>query len=192
MRRFRLRNYLYCVEWGVKLYSLTHSLYETHVHIGSRCHGNTCSISTSARPPGAWQQSKTEADLYRSVHKSLWMRAQTDRVISIFGVTRWIFRFILTLHSLGGHFSFFAYVERSDAVLLSTSDQKKSKYSHSYVLVFYLLFFMCGCEYVSGSGQLHAFRKTGTLCYVVPQPVRTKFDLHNFDYSADSIGAFPL
>jgi len=27
---FRLRNDLYCVEWGVKLYSLTHSL--THSH----------------------------------------------------------------------------------------------------------------------------------------------------------------
>ena len=26
---FRLRNDLYCVEWGVKLYSLTHSLYST-------------------------------------------------------------------------------------------------------------------------------------------------------------------
>jgi len=26
---FRLRNDLYCVEWGVKLYSLTHSLVAT-------------------------------------------------------------------------------------------------------------------------------------------------------------------
>jgi len=25
LARFRLRNDLYCVEWGVKLYSLTHS-----------------------------------------------------------------------------------------------------------------------------------------------------------------------
>jgi len=30
----RLRNDLYCVEWGVKLYSLTHSI--AHVHIFSK------------------------------------------------------------------------------------------------------------------------------------------------------------
>jgi len=28
MYKIRLRNDLYCVEWGVKLYSLTHSMYK--------------------------------------------------------------------------------------------------------------------------------------------------------------------